>query len=88
MKSVVRLVRPFPTWTYLGPAVVAPPPELAVPLEQLGVPEAERRGLPRELGPLLREARVVHVVQRHAQLVTHHDRTLDRQLHVRQGASH
>ena len=63
---------------YLWPSVIAPPPELSVSLQQFRVPEAKGGRLPADLGPLIGQPGVVHGVQCRSQVVTHHDRALDR----------
>ena len=62
--------------------MITPPPELPVPLQQLGVPEAQRGGHPRDLGPLLGQPRIIHGVQGSPDLWAHDNGALDGQLEV------
>ena len=65
----------------------APPLELAVPLQQLGVPEPKGGRTPGDLLPSLGNASIKHVVQGGLQVVAHYDRSLESHLQVKQSSS-
>ena len=69
---------------HLWPAMEAPTSELSISLDQLSEPEAEGGRLPREPLPGERNSGVVHRVEQDPQVIAHHDRTFDGELHVGQ----